>query len=338
MTEQRAPDDEELRVPPGYVANLFDLAGRVAVVTGGGSGLGQAIAIGYAQAGVTVIVADVNDAGSAETVARIAEQGGTAHAHHLDVTVARPRWTRSPTWSSTEHGRVDILVNSAGSAFRSPAEDFPEEKLDFILDLNLKGTYLCCQAFGRKMLAQGKGSIINLASIGGFIAYPWASAYLASKGGVLGVTRGLALEWRDRGVRVNGIGPTLMDSPLTRDRGAAHLASPPTSSRRACCGRGWACRGSSSVPPSSSPATPPSWSPATPSCATTGTSSPSPIRRVLAGEDHARRRPDRPGPRRHHPAPSSRCPSCSAPGSCATGSSSWCASTPRAACRASPMA
>ncbi len=94
------------------------------------------------------------------------------------------------SWSR-HHGRVDILVNSAGSAFRSPAEDFPEEKLDFILDLNLKGTYLCCQSFGRKMLAQGKGSIINLASIGGFIAYPWASAYLASKGGVLGITRGL---------------------------------------------------------------------------------------------------------------------------------------------------
>ena len=166
---------------------------------------------------------------------------------------------------------MDILVNSAGSAFRSPAEDFPEDKLDFILDLNLKGTYLCCQAFGRKMLAQGKGSIINLASIGSFIAYPWASAYLASKGGVLGVTRALALEWRDRGVRVNGIGPTLMDSPLTRAGRAAHVASPRTSSRRACCGRAWACRGSSSAPPSSSPATPRSSSPGTPSCATTAT-------------------------------------------------------------------
>jgi NAD(P)-dependent dehydrogenase (short-subunit alcohol dehydrogenase family) len=114
------------------------------------------------------------------------------------------------------HGRVDILVNSAGSAFRSPVEEFPEDRLDFILDLNLKGTYLCGQAFGRKMLTQGKGSIINLASIGSFVAYPWASAYLASKGGVLGITRAFALEWRDRGVRINGIGPTLMDSPLTR--------------------------------------------------------------------------------------------------------------------------
>ena len=115
-----------------------------------------------------------------------------------------------------DFGRVDILVNSAGSAHRSPAEDFPEDRFDFIIALNLKGTYLCCQAFGRVMLAQGKGSIINMASIGSFVTYPWASAYLASKGGVLQVTKALALEWRDRGVRVNGIGPTLMDSPLVR--------------------------------------------------------------------------------------------------------------------------
>ena len=118
-----------------------------------------------------------------------------------------------------DHGRVDILVNSAGSAHRSPAEDFPEDRFDFIIALNLKGTYLCCQAFGRMMLDQGRGSIINLSSIGSFVAYPWASAYLASKGGVVQVTRGLALEWRDRGVRVNAIGPTLMDSPLVRAHG-----------------------------------------------------------------------------------------------------------------------
>lgn len=214
-----APDpgqhDSELSVPTGYVANLFDLAGRVAVVTGGGSGIGRAIAQGFAQARVSVVVADINPEGAAETVRLIGEQGGRAEPAHLDVT-QRSEVEALAERAVTEHGRVDILVNSAGSAFRSPAEEFPEDKLDFILDLNLKGTYLCCQAFGRRMLAQGKGSIINLASIGSFIAYPWASAYLASKGGVLGITRALALEWRDRGVRVNGIGPTLMDSPLTR--------------------------------------------------------------------------------------------------------------------------
>ena len=204
-----------LDIPPGYVAGLFDISGRVAVITGGGSGLGRAIGIGYAQAGARVVLADVDDAGAAESSRIIRAQGHAAHAEHLDVT-DRLQVEALADAVVARHGRVDILVNSAGSAFRSPAEEFPEDRLDFILDLNLKGTYLCGQAFGRKMLAQGKGSIINLASIGSFVAYPWASAYLASKGGVLGITRAFALEWRDRGVRVNGIGPTLMDSPLTR--------------------------------------------------------------------------------------------------------------------------
>src|SRR5207302_1138207 len=115
-------------------------------------------------------------------------------------------------------GRADVLINSAGMAYRSPAEDFPEEEFDSIIALNLKGTYLPCQAFGRKLLAQRSGSIVNMASIGAFISYPHASAYNASKGAVLNLTRVLALEWIDRGVRVNGIAPGLCDSPLTRAR------------------------------------------------------------------------------------------------------------------------
>lgn len=208
--------EDGLTIPPGYVGALFDLHGRVAVVTGAGSGLGAAISIGYAQAGVTVVLADLNDDAARTTAGTIEAQGGVAHVRHLDVT-SKAEVDALADAVAEEFTRVDILLNSAGTAFRSPAEDFPEDRFDFVLDLNLKGTYLCCQAFGRKMLAQGSGSIINLGSIGSFIGYPWASAYLASKGGVLGITRGLALEWRDRGVRVNAIGPTLMDSPLTRE-------------------------------------------------------------------------------------------------------------------------
>jgi len=206
--------DEET-VPANYAAQLFDLKGRVAVVTGAGSGLGASISIGYAQLGVTVVLADINRAGMETTLATIEQQGGKGIIAELDVT-KRDRCFDLAAKVKADQGKVDILVNSAGSAFRSPAEEFPEDKFNFILDLNLKGTYFCCQAFGSVMLAQGKGSIINLASIGSFNAYPWASAYLASKGGVLQVTKALALEWRDRGVRVNGIGPTLMESPLTK--------------------------------------------------------------------------------------------------------------------------
>jgi NAD(P)-dependent dehydrogenase (short-subunit alcohol dehydrogenase family) len=207
--------DDGLTIPKDFVNRIFDLSGRVAVVTGAGSGLGAAISIGYAQAGVTVVLADLNEQGIATTEKLIKEQGGIAHPRRVDVT-SKAEVDALAHSAVTQFGKVDILVNSAGSAYRSAAEEFPEDRFDFIINLNLKGTYLCCQAFGRKMLAQGSGSIINLGSIGSFVGYPWASAYLASKGGVLGITRGLALEWRDRGVRVNAIGPTLMDSPLTR--------------------------------------------------------------------------------------------------------------------------
>lgn len=209
------PLDPVFEVPLGYVEGLFRLEGRVAAVTGGGSGLGAAIAQGLAQARASVAVVDVNDEGAARTVATIGEQGGGATPMRCDVT-DRAAVDALADRVVDEFGRVDVLVNSAGMAFRSPAEDFPEEEFERVISLNLKGTYLCCQAFGRKMLAQGSGNIINLASISAFISYPHASAYIASKGGVLSLTRSLALEWIDRGVRVNGIAPGLCDSPLTR--------------------------------------------------------------------------------------------------------------------------
>ena len=207
--------DPAFEVPDGYVADLFGLAGRVAVVTGGGSGLGAAIAKGLAQAGARIVVVDINDDGAAQTVATIERQGGQAIALRCDVSnkIAVDELAERVV---AELGSADVLVNSAGIAHRSPAEDFPEDRFDAIVALNLKGTYLPCQAFGRAMLAQGRGSIINVASIGGFVAYPHASAYVATKGAVVQLTRVLALEWINRGVRVNAIGPGLCDSPLTR--------------------------------------------------------------------------------------------------------------------------
>lgn len=193
---------------------LFGLSGRVAVVTGGASGLGAAFSRGLAGAGASIVIADVNDELAAEVVAEIEAGGGTAESRHLDVTDvgAVERFADDVL---AAHGRIDVLVNSAGAAHRSPIEDFSEEAYDRILALNLKGTYFMSQAVGRKMLEAGRGSIVNIASIGGFIAYPHSSAYLASKGGVVQATRSFALEWYGR-VRVNAIAPGLVDSPLLR--------------------------------------------------------------------------------------------------------------------------
>jgi NAD(P)-dependent dehydrogenase (short-subunit alcohol dehydrogenase family) len=172
------------------------------------------MAAGLAQAGAAIAVLDVNDDGARATVDAVEADGGRALAVHCDVTDSAAV-NEAADRVVAEAGRVDVLVNSAGTAFRSPAEEFPEDRFDAVIALNLKGTYLACQSFGRKMLERGSGSIVNIASTGGFIAYPHASAYLASKGGVVQLTKALALEWVDRRVRVNAIAPTLFRTPLT---------------------------------------------------------------------------------------------------------------------------
>jgi NAD(P)-dependent dehydrogenase (short-subunit alcohol dehydrogenase family) len=194
---------------------LFGLDGRIAVVTGGASGLGAAFARGLAGAGATVVVADINTELAAGVAAEIEAAGGRAETRSVDVTDV-PAVNAFADALVDAHGRVDVLVNSAGAAHRSPIEDFGEDAYDRILALNLKGTYFMSQAIGRKMIAQGKGSIVNIASIGGFIAYPHSSAYLASKGGVVQTTRSFALEWIGHGVRVNAIAPGLCETPLLK--------------------------------------------------------------------------------------------------------------------------
>ena len=197
-----------------FLQKLFGLEGRVAVVTGGASGLGAAFSNGLAAAGATVVVADINEELATQVVGEIEAAGGTAEFRPVDVTDVQAVNAFADDVVAG-HGHVDVLVNSAGAAHRSPIEDFAEEAYDRILALNLKGTYFMSQALGRKMLARGKGSIINIASIGGFIAYPHASAYLASKGGVVQATKSFALEWNGR-VRVNAIAPGLCETPLLK--------------------------------------------------------------------------------------------------------------------------
>ena len=200
-----------MKMKSEHVEHLFDLSGRVAVVTGGGGGLGSAIAIGLAGAGASVVVLDINQELADNVVQEIRSFGGEARAMTCNVTVKSDFEEVSRTLD-----KIDILVNSAGTTSRHAAEDFPEDIYDRIIATNLKGSFMSCQIFGRRMLDKNSGSIINMASIGSSIAYPHTTAYLQSKGGVAQMTRSLALEWISRGVRVNAIAPSLFDTPLVR--------------------------------------------------------------------------------------------------------------------------
>jgi len=194
--------------------NRFSLEQRIALVTGGGSGLGRAISLGLAEEGARVVVADVFPAAAEETAGMVRSAGREARAQTLDVTSAAAVQNVVAA-AIDEWGTIDILVNCAGRAIRGTALEYAEADWDTILDVNLKGTFLCCQAVARRMAERRSGSIINIASIGGFIAYPGSIAYLASKGGVVQLTRGFAIELAPHNVRVNAIAPSLFDTPMT---------------------------------------------------------------------------------------------------------------------------
>jgi NAD(P)-dependent dehydrogenase (short-subunit alcohol dehydrogenase family) len=194
-------------------SDLFQLSGKTALVTGGGSGLGRAICCGLSDAGARVVVADISLANSAITADLVSQGGGEAHAEQLDVT-SKADVEGVVQRAIQKCGAVDILVNSAGRAIRGTALEYSEQDWDMIIDVNLKGTFLCCQAVARHMVERRAGKIINLASIGAFIAYPGSIAYLASKGAVVQLTKGFAVELAPFNVQVNAIAPSLFDTPM----------------------------------------------------------------------------------------------------------------------------
>lgn len=196
---------------------LFDLSGRVAMVTGAGSGIGQAIALGLAQAGADVACLDRRtDPGLADTCAMIEATGRRALALSADVTDA-DALRLAVARCEAELGPLTLCLNAAGIANASPAEEMEEAQFDTLMAINLKGVWLSAQAQGRAMLAHGKGgSIVNIASMSGSIVNRGLSQahYNASKAGVIHLTKSLAMEWVGRGIRVNAISPGYTATPM----------------------------------------------------------------------------------------------------------------------------
>ncbi len=194
-----------------------DLEGKVALITGASKGLGLGLAKIFAQEGAKVAVAS-RDGASLEILAQeIRSEGGVCEVFSLDLRdVASIKACVEQV--EEKMGSIEILVNNAGMGNPIPAEDITEQDWDWMMDLNLKGTFFCCQAVGIKMLKRGRGRIINISSQASVVAIPEEAVYCASKGGVNMLTKTLAVEWSGRGVTVNAVGPTFIRTPGTAER------------------------------------------------------------------------------------------------------------------------
>lgn len=197
--------------------NLFDLTGKVALVPGGAGGIGRALALGLAEYGADVVVAS-RQLKNLESVAdEIRALGRKSLAISVDVTQEQ---SVADMVKSTMDAfpSIDILINVFGLAIRKPAEDFPVEEWQRVMDINTRGTFLCCQAVGKVMIKQQSGKIINMSSVRGRYGLPGGyAAYCPSKGAVDTLTRTLACEWAKYNILVNAVAPTFVETELTRE-------------------------------------------------------------------------------------------------------------------------
>jgi NAD(P)-dependent dehydrogenase (short-subunit alcohol dehydrogenase family) len=210
----------------------LDLSGRVAVVVGGTSGIGRAIALGFAEAGADVVVSG-RRAELIDTVAKEIEAKGRRSVRQPADVADRASLEKLRDRVVAELGKVDILVNSAGTTKRRPTLEVPEAEWNMIMETNLTGTLRACQVFGPHMIERGYGRIINIASLSSFVALYEVAAYAASKAAVASLTKSLAIEWSSKGVTVNAIAPGVFKTDLNTalldgtDRGREFLLRTP---------------------------------------------------------------------------------------------------------------
>ncbi|HEY8336022.1 MAG TPA: glucose 1-dehydrogenase [Tardiphaga sp.] len=193
---------------------LFDLSGRVAIVTGGNTGIGLAMARGLAEAGASIVIADLNSANSEQAKAALETSGRPVLALTTDVTV--PASVAAMVAATLDQfGRIDILVNNAGISIAAPAETMTLAEWQKVIDVNMTAPFLCAQAVYPAMKDVGGGKIINIASVLATLGAGGAANYAASKGGILQLTRSLAVAWAIDNIQVNAILPGWIDTELT---------------------------------------------------------------------------------------------------------------------------
>ena len=199
-----------------HVKDLFDLTGKTAIVTGGSRGIGKEMAEALAEAGASLMLCARRAEWLDETVSAFAASNYNVISQVCDVT--KPEEVASVVDATVQHfGSVDILINNAGVSWGAMPEDMPLEKWQQVIDVNLTGCFLFAQASGREMLKNGSGALINVASIAGLTSSangPFYAGYVASKAGLIGLTRELAASWGRRGIRVNAIAPGFFHSRM----------------------------------------------------------------------------------------------------------------------------